>query len=211
MQSMDQIWQEYLAGGGEPNATDFGVWLIRSAPELPAPAVPMAGANTDGQGNPLGYDALDRTVRSAILVGRLERFLHQLSKPAFREAGLSSDEFIVLATLMYMPRPAKTQLLRQCLIEIPTGSELLKRMKQAGLILEKPNPEDGRSACISLSAKGRQCLVRTFQRLGQMEDALSVLTESEKETLLQLLERLDLHHSQRHEIRQVRELMQATG
>jgi hypothetical protein len=41
-----------------------------------------------------------------------------------------------------------------------------------------------------------------------VEDALSPLTMNEKETLLQLLDKLDLHHSRRHEIRQVRELMQ---
>jgi DNA-binding MarR family transcriptional regulator len=80
-------------------------------------------------------------------------------------------------------------------------------MKQSGLILEKRNPDDGRSSFISISAKGRQQLFGAFRSLGEVEDALSALTTNEKDTLLQLLDKLDLHHSRRHEIRQVRELM----
>lgn len=211
MPSIADIWQQYLNQGGKPDATAFGVWLIRQAPALDADAdapVPMTtGFTPDANGYPAGYDAMDRTVRSAILMSRLNRFLHFLNKPALKDAGISPDEFVVLATLLYVPRATKTQLLRQCLIEIPTGSEMLKRMKQSGLILEKANPEDGRSSVISISARGRQQLLKAFQKLGQQEDALGVLSEAEKEVLLQLLNRLDLHHSHRHEIRQVSELM----
>lgn len=209
---METIWQQYLAQGGEPTATAFGVWLIRHNPGLPqtVPGEPaVARFATDEQGYPLGYNAMDNTVRAAILVGRLERFLHLGTKPALKAAGITEDEFVVLATLLYMPKVTKTQLLRQCIIEIPTGSELLKRMKQAGLVLEKQNPDDGRSAMISISAKGRQHLLRAFRELGTLDDALSALSPEEKDALLHLLDRLDLHHSHRHEIRQVKELMQA--
>jgi DNA-binding MarR family transcriptional regulator len=158
-------------------------------------------------GAPTGYEGMDVSVRAAIMVGRLDRFLHFLAKSSMKESGMTGDEFVVLATLLYMPRVSKTQLLKQCLIEIPTGSELLKRMKQSGLILEKRNPDDGRSSFISISAKGRQLLFGAFRSLGEAEDALSILSGNEKDTLLQLLDKLDLHHSRRHQIRQVRELM----
>jgi DNA-binding MarR family transcriptional regulator len=232
MQSVEQLWMDFLGQGGEPSATAFGVWLIREQPALSIPVQPERASGTGvydggvvpGTGNaatpsdapkisfqpngaPSGYEEMDISVRAAIMVGRLDRFLHFLTKSSMKESGMSGDEFVVLATLLYMPRVSKTQLLKQCLIEIPTGSELLKRMKQAGLILEKRNPEDGRSSFISISAKGRQHLFGAFRSLGQVEDALSVLSTAEKVTLLQLLDKLDLHHSRRHEIRQVRELM----
>jgi DNA-binding MarR family transcriptional regulator len=232
MQSLDQLWQDFLGQGGEPSATAFGVWLIREQPALGMPvlaepdtgsaasvgeSVPGAGdAATRAEppkisfqpnGAPAGYEGMDVSVRAAIMVGRLDRFLHFLTKSSMKESGMTEDEFVVLATLLYLPRVSKTQLLKQCLIEIPTGSELLKRMKQSGLILEKRNPDDGRSSFISISAKGRQQLFGAFRSLGEVEDALSVLSKTEKDTLLQLLDKLDLHHSRRHEIRQVRELM----
>jgi DNA-binding MarR family transcriptional regulator len=206
--SIDNIWQQYLATGGEPTATAFGIWLIRNTPAMPAPPEQTGCTAAGRPAYPAAYEQMDNTVRSAILLARLERFLHHLNKPVFREAGISEDEFVVLATLLYMPRAAKTQLLRQCLIEIPTGSELLKRMKRSGLILEKAHPDDKRSVMITISARGRQYLLQAFRLLGGVEDALAVLTASEKETLLQLLDRLDRHHSLRHEIRQVSELMQ---
>ncbi|MCU0333588.1 MAG: MarR family winged helix-turn-helix transcriptional regulator [Chitinophagaceae bacterium] len=206
---METIWQQYLAAGGQPDATAFGVWLIQQSPAVVAPA-PMKASRAAAQagGQPGSYEGIEKHIRAAILVGRLERFLHQLTKPSMKSAGMSEDEFVVLVTLLYLPRATKTQLLRQCLIEIPTGSELLKRMKNAGLISETQNPDDGRSAFIQITAHGRQHLLCAFEGLMQVEDALAVLTEHEKDDLLQLLERLDLHHSRRHEIKQVRELMQ---
>lgn len=209
MLQMETIWQQYLAAGGQPDATAFGVWLIQHRPQVVSPAPLLAGSPAlDAKGYPGTYEAIEKHIRAAILVGRLERFLHQLTKPSMKSAGMSEDEFVVLVTLLYLPRATKTQLLRQCLIEIPTGSELLKRMKNAGLISEMQNPDDGRSAFIQITSHGRQHLLSAFEGLMQVEDALAVLTEQEKDTLLRLLERLDLHHSRRHEIKQVRELMQ---
>lgn len=232
MHSIDHLWRQYLDTGGDPSPTGFGVWLIREQPSLMSsvdtwqgvrlqtgnPVASVSG-NDDASprisflpdGSPTGYAGMDISVRAAIMVGRLDRFLHFLTKPSMKESGMSEDEFVVLATLLYMPRVSKTQLLKQCLIEIPTGSELLKRMKKAGMILEKKNPEDGRSSFISISARGRQHLFRTFRSLAGVEDALSALTDPEKHALLDLLDKLDLHHSRRHEIRQVRELMQGNS
>lgn len=232
MQSVEKLWQDFVGQGGEPSATAFGVWLIREQPAVCMPDQPErtsgTGASVGGavsgtgdlstpsestkisfqpNGAPTGYEGMDISVRAAIMVGRLDRFLHFLTKSSMKESGMSEDEFVVLATLLYMPRVSKTQLLKQCLIEIPTGSELLKRMKQSGLILEKRNPEDGRSSFISISARGRQQLFGAFRALGAVEDALSALTVQEKDALLHLLDKLDLHHSRRHEIRQVKELM----
>lgn len=211
MLQMETIWEQYLAAGGQPDATAFGVWLIQKNPTVVVPPVAQAAAGQpalEAKGYPATYEVLAKHIRAAILVGRLERFLHHLSKPLMKSAGMSEDEFIVLVTLLYLPKATKTQLLRQCLIEIPTGSELLKRMKNAGLIAETQNPDDGRSAFIHITPAGRQHLRSGFEALMQVEDALAVLTDQEKDALLLLLERLDLHHSRRHDIRQVRELMQ---
>jgi DNA-binding MarR family transcriptional regulator len=208
MAGIDLIWQQYLEQGGAPDATSFGVWLIQNTPPLGQEGRPPAFAGVqEANGSMPQFETMDLTTRSAILISRLERFLHHLNKPVMKEAGLSADEFVVLATLLYLPRSTKTQLLRQCLIEIPTGSELLKRMKQAGLILERANPDDGRSTVISISAKGRQQVFKTFGHLEKVEDALSILSAAEKETLHHLLDKLDKHHSQRHDIRQVSHLM----
>ncbi|ULQ57870.1 MarR family winged helix-turn-helix transcriptional regulator [Flavihumibacter rivuli] len=209
---MEHIWQRYLAEGGIPDATAFGVWLIREQPGLGKEnKQASASFETNEQGYPAGYEGMGLSVRSAIMLGRLERFVHQLSKPQMKAAGMSEDEFIVLATLLYLPKATKTQLLKQCLIEIPTGSELLKRMKRDGLVLEKKNPDDARSSYITISAKGRQQLVKAFQHLSEVEDALAALQPSEQQTLFRLLDKLDQYHSRRHQILQVSELMQGKG
>lgn len=197
MASINNLWTEYLLGSNKPTAQDFGVWLIRKGEGI---QLETTAVNSD-------MEPREFTIQSAILVGRLQRFLHFLTKPYLKNAGISEDELVVLASLLFMQDVPKTLLLKQCLIEIPTGSELLKRMKKSGLILEKKHPGDARSSIISISAKGKKLILQTFYTMNSMEDALQVLTLEERTVLVGLLNKLDKYHSHRHEILQMAELM----
>ncbi|KYP14707.1 MarR family winged helix-turn-helix transcriptional regulator [Flavihumibacter sp. CACIAM 22H1] len=197
MASIDALWVEYLQQGNSPTAKEFGVWLIRKGDGV---SVDAGSSGFQGQEREL-------TVQSGILVGRLQRFLHFLTKPYLKAAGLTEDELIVLASLLFMQEVPKTILLKQCLIEIPTGSELLKRMKKAGHILEKKHPDDARSTVISISAKGKKLVLQTMQSMQEMEDALFILSKEERALLVTILAKLDQFHSHRHDILQLSELM----
>ncbi|WP_290792017.1 MarR family winged helix-turn-helix transcriptional regulator [Flavihumibacter sp. UBA7668] len=197
MASISNLWTEYLQGQNNPTAQDFGIWLIRKGEGVQLDTVPFQADLEPGE----------LTIQSAILVGRLQRFLHFLTKPFLKNAGISEDELVVLASLLFIQDVPKTVLLKQCLIEIPTGSELLKRMKKSGLILEKKHPGDARSSIISISAKGKKLILHTFYSMNSMEDALQVLSLEERTILVELLNKLDNYHSHRHEILQMTELM----
>lgn len=197
MASINNLWTEFVQGGNNLTAQDFGIWLIRKG----------EGVQLENAALHSGKQPRELTVQSAILVGRVQRFLHFLTKPYLKNAGISEDELIVLASLLFMQDVPKTVLLKQCLIEIPTGSELLKRMKKSGLILEKKHPGDARSSIISISAKGKKLVLHTFSEMNNMEDALQVLSLEERTVLVEILNKLDNYHSHRHEILQMAELM----
>lgn len=203
MDKITDVYAAYLSQGGEPDPTGFGVWLIRQQPRLIAEAAILSTPDSAG---------VSSHAKVGILVGRLERFAHFLGKAVFKKMGLhNEDEFALLATLLYMGRTTKTSLLKQSLMEITTGSQMLKRLKEEGLILDRPNPDDGRSSFIELSAKGRRFILECFQEMEQLEEITSGLDKAEVDMLIKLLEKLDHIHSTRTGLRTIKSMMERSS
>ncbi|TAD92509.1 MAG: MarR family transcriptional regulator [Bacteroidetes bacterium] len=202
--NINSQWQQYLASGGlAHDVTAFGVWLIQHAPA--APTGQQGGA-------PVQIGTTGNVGMAGILVGRLQRFFHLATKPLLKSGGLqNADDFPVLATLFFGGKLAKGHLLKQALVEPATGSEMLKRMKANGWLEETPHPEDGRSSLMALSHAGRQLAMQCFAALAGVAPLLEALSPAEQQTLLQLLDKLDAHHSHRHGIVQVGTWMQQGG
>lgn len=203
MPSLQSLWRSYCRQGGTLDSTSFAVWLIRHQPTIEE-AIKENNFPSADASFPVRNDSM-----AAIFIGRLERFAHLKSKHKFREFGISTpDEFGLLATLFFMGRTTKTRLLRQCLMELTTGSQMLKRLKGAGWLLEKANPGDGRSSFIELSAQGMRQLGACFHSLESLDPLLEGLSLAEQEQLLSLLDKLDQVHSQRHQVSGAREMME---
>jgi MarR family transcriptional regulator, lower aerobic nicotinate degradation pathway regulator len=203
MGKITDVYSAYLSQGGAPDATGFGVWLIRQQPSLEAGDGAVESPNATG---------VSTNAMIGILIGRMESFAHFLAKPIFKKMGLNSeDEFALLATLLYMGRVTKTSLLKQSLMEITTGSQMLKRLKEEGLILDKPNPDDGRSSFIELSARGRKFIIECFQEMEQLDLITKGLDKAEMEVLVKLLEKLDHIHSARTGLRTIKSTMERSS
>jgi DNA-binding MarR family transcriptional regulator len=199
MDKITDVYSAYLSQGGAPDATGFGIWLIRQQPSLTTEDLNVASTAAIG---------VSEHSMVGILVGRMERFAHFLAKPIFKKMGLhSEDEFALLAALLYMGRATKTSLLKQSLMEITTGSQMLKRLKEEGLILDKPNPDDGRSSFIELSARGRRFILECFQEMEQLDVITKGLDKTEVQILVKLLEKLDQIHSARTGLRTIKSMM----
>jgi len=192
-QTIDALWKQYLDEGGTGDATDFGVWLIRKQPPIAHAA--ESAVLSDSSGWP------KTELLAGILIGRLESFQRVSAKQALKRLGMRNpDEFALLATLFFMGSHSKSQVLRQCLMELTTGSQMLRRLKDEGLILEKVNPNDARSSLIALSAKGRKTVLRCFEALQGVPDLMGDLTLAEQQQLVCLLGKLDFFHSKVHQL-----------
>ncbi len=215
MQSLFRCWKRYLEEGGEATATDAGIFLIKNAEHLNAmrseiTSKPRVPQYTDDQLS-FASGAFSFENLAGILLGRIQRFIHLENKPKLKEAGLdNADDFNLLATLYFKKDITKGQLMRQSLIEPATGTEILKRMKRAGWVDEKPNPLDGRSLLVTLTQEGRMLTENCFLHLKKINSMLTALDFQDLMSLITILEKLDNFHSERHELKTIGEWMRSS-
>src|ERR1700757_2457613 len=131
-------------------------------------------------------------------VGRLldaaARVTRDHMNPLLAEAGLQIGEFDVLATLRRSGEPymlSPTQLYEAAMISSGGMTNRLDRLERAGLVERRPDPNDRRGKLIALTDAGRRVVDETIGRhVANEERLLSVLTETEQETLDALLKKL---------------------
>lgn len=203
MKSIEHLWKRFENQHPKGTLTDFGVWLIKNdTPEKEAVKQPINQDNSNVKKKVSGR--MTSTDMVGIFISRLYRFLRMASKDLLAKHDIASiDEFALLATLLVHPGMTKTELLKQNLMEITTGSEMLKRFVARKWLIEQRDKNDKRITRLSLSAKGQQIIFGCMQTLDQIEDILLPLNTKEQETLYQLLNRLDAFHSEKHQVKQV--------
>ncbi|MEH6700998.1 MarR family winged helix-turn-helix transcriptional regulator [Parasphingorhabdus sp.] len=120
--------------------------------------------------------------------------INQLTSAAFAAVlpkGMTIAQFTVLnhfARLGHEQR-SPAQLASAFQITRPTMTSTLARLDKAGLVTIKPDPGDGRSKLVSVTAAGEKMRDLCLQRLaGPMADAVSVLSSETLEALLPLLQ-----------------------
>lgn len=203
MKSIEYLWKRFENQHPKATLTDFGVWLIKNdTPEKESVKPSISQDNNNVKKKVSGR--MTSTDMVGIFISRLYRFLRMASKDLLAKHDIASiDEFALLATLLVHPGMTKTELLKQNLMEITTGSEMLKRFVARKWLIEQRDKNDKRITRLSLSAKGQQIIFACMQTLDQIEDILLPLNTKEQETLYQLLNRLDAFHSEKHQVKQV--------
>jgi MarR family transcriptional regulator, lower aerobic nicotinate degradation pathway regulator len=132
----------------------------------------------------------------------LFRFFKGYTKTALRNSSFStSDDFVFLATLNRQPSMRKTDLIKNNMMEMPSGIEVIKRLLKHKLVAESPDPEDKRSIRLSLTDKGRKELYVVFGEMNKVGNVLvGKLSANEIKQLHRLLEKLFTHHQLMKEI-----------
>jgi DNA-binding MarR family transcriptional regulator len=203
MKSIEQLWKSFENQHPKGSLTDFGVWLIKNDPGEKI----ITQKNTEQENTGVKKKVsgkMTSTDMVGIFISRLYRFLRMASKDLLAKHDIASiDEFALLATLLVHPGMTKTELLKQNLMEITTGSEMLKRFVAKKWLLEQRDKNDKRITRLSLSAKGQQTIFACMQTLDDIEDILFPLSTKEQEALYALLDRLDAYHSEKHQVKQV--------
>lgn len=203
MKPIEQLWKSFENQHPKGSLTDFGVWLIKND----TPEKESAKQNADQENSTIKKKVsgkMTSTDMVGIFISRLYRFLRMASKDLLAKHDIASiDEFALLSTLLVHPGMTKTELLKQNLMEITTGSEMLKRFVARKWLLEQRDKNDKRITRLSLSAKGQQIIFACMHTLDDIEDILYPLNSKEQEILYNLLNRLDAYHSEKHQVKQV--------
>lgn len=202
-------WENYLSTHPEGDIPGFARWVLsqqHTGPSTPKPeqATRSAGPSPSVQQSTAAPSSLippsaelDDNAQGALLITRLHGLLRLYSKPIIKELGFTKDlEFGVLVHVAIMNRPNKKELCRQLLIENSTGVEVTRRLAKRGLITEQPDPNDRRSARLSVTEKGKQIIYRGYEKLAPFHTSfLDALTAEEKRQLVTLLSRINQYHS----------------
>jgi MarR family transcriptional regulator for hemolysin len=108
-----------------------------------------------------------------------------------RLAGGSAGPMPVFFALAEGEALSQSALARRAVVELPTMANTLNRMERDGLIARTPDPEDGRSALVSLTKLGLQ---RAHEALASAKEvnalALAGFKSAEREQVLSMLRRV---------------------
>jgi DNA-binding MarR family transcriptional regulator len=129
-------------------------------------------------------------------IGELYKHAKSYIKKAFEGSIFSSPEdFAYLAVLSHMGSLRKTELIQENVGEISAGMEVIKRLQRHGLVRDFPDPEDGRSRRVEITAKGKTHFQEILKPMYVAGDIIAGdLSLEERQQLLLSLKKLSKLH-----------------
>jgi DNA-binding MarR family transcriptional regulator len=130
----------------------------------------------------------------ALLIAVAQRLLARIVDTRFRDIGISVSQLPVLVALKDGASLSQKELTRRAGVEQPSMAQLLARMERDGIIRRKPDPADGRSSLISLTARTMKLIDPARAIMAQANrDALAGFNDDEVRQLVALLQRVIAH------------------
>lgn len=113
----------------------------------------------------------------------------------FNQFGLTDVQFNVLMLLQHQDESGEgltqAQLSEMLLVNKANVTSLIDRMEKADLVARKSDPNDRRINMIRLTKKGKELVEKIDPLYGkEMQRVMSVISSSEQEQLISLLERI---------------------
>lgn len=140
-------------------------------------------------------------VEFSTLLTSLYRFAKHYMKKAFSSTSIKTiDEFGFLATLLKEKSLLKNELINKHLLEISSGSEILKRLIKNELIHEFPDENDKRAKRVSLTEKGVKEIMASFDDMHKVSEIIiGNLKEKELKEALAVFNKLTFFHQHIHD------------
>jgi len=131
------------------------------------------------------------------IIGRLSKLNMAYANLALEGSGLHQiEEFGILQTIRKEKNPKKTEVIYANLFELSSGTDMLNRLIQRGLIKEYADKEDKRSKRIELTPKGEKvaatCLVKIEKNASML---MNDLNNDDKALCIQLLKNIEIKFS----------------
>ena len=127
-------------------------------------------------------------------MGRLAKHLERAIQETFSKFGLTVGDFDVLAALRRSGAPyqlSPTELFNTLMVSSGTMTHRIDRLEQAELVRRIPDLNDRRGTLIELTENGFNVIEKAVKaHVANEHRILNVLTESERESLAELLRKL---------------------
>lgn len=140
-------------------------------------------------------------VEFSTLLTSLYRFAKHYVKKAFINTSIKTiDEFGFLVTLLKEKSLLKNELIYKHLLEISSGSEIIKRLIRNGLVYEYPDAHDKRAKRVSLTEEGQLEVMKAFEDMHKASEVIiGNLKEDELNEALTVFNKLNFFHLHIHE------------
>jgi len=174
----------------KPNSgiEDFRIWLNDKKYADESPAKLFKNEN-----HQVSYTE-NEICKQVILLGRYSRLLIRKGLGEFPD--LANEEFTYLYRLKDEPFLTKIQLIEKNGHEKQTGTQIIKRLLEAGFLEEKNDLDDKRSKRLNLTKKGKEVFHSSVSKVNLTSKVLSgQLNDDEKDELLRILKKLNQFHS----------------
>jgi len=175
------LFAEFNKETGSDDVSEFSVWLNRRLNAHPT------GADKTGDDNRM----------LVWLTHRLSKIFRWYAKETLLANGLNSmDEYFFLISITKLGSPSKTEVYADTITEINTGTQMMKRLIDAGLIEEYADSQDKRVHRVKLTTKGKRIKESFFQQsVSDLKLKSGNLSQSEKKELIRLLAYLEKFHT----------------
>lgn len=192
-----QAWENFLGEQPTGSLEDFGKWLIQQSKEKSTITYPLEDSQTttyiEQQQATFGYSAANS--RAPHLIWKLNKILRQYSKPIFEQVDLNNhDEFALLTQIHLKKECSKKEAIVANLIDSSTGIDMIKRLLQRGLLLDRKDPKDGRARLVRLSEKGEKLLYQVYTAFADIPELLVGMTQEEEQEFIATLQYLEQWH-----------------
>lgn len=124
-------------------------------------------------------------------INRVSRSLVRAQDDALRPLGFSIGQLSVLRTLKDGEPVSLIELARNAGVEPPSMTQVVARMERDGIVRRVPNPNDGRSALVSLTDSAAKRLPAARKALMEVEkNAIASLSPKDRDLLTDLLKKV---------------------
>lgn len=176
---LDHLERYEQAHKGRSSVPDFAHWILRE--QVQEPSAPVSPFEVH---------------RISQLVVYLQRYAKGYTRKALEETSLSSDDELIYLIILFHNGPmSKTALIHENRHEKPTGMDIIRRLINAGFVVQSENPEDGRSKLLQITESGRLLVQKLEPRMHFVAELVTGnLDQNELNTLFFLLEKLETYH-----------------
>ena len=190
-------WELFSSENPQKDIYAFASWLLASRQEeaqkknKEVSGDERVNASKDDRGN---------ATMVAILITRLQKYLGLYIKPVIGQLGFNREhEYNFLYQVSRMNKPTKNNLSKENMVEFSTGRDVIRRLIDRKLVMEKLDPADKRAMLLTLTSLGKKTLEKSYEQIsGSFTDFLGDLSLKEQSQLIALLTKMSNYQAKKN-------------
>lgn len=178
------LYHQFFSETGSDDLKKFSSWVSKNASLNPTDEQTMSEKDLNGF-------LLD-------MFFRISKFQRLYSKHFFQDFNVkTAEEFLFLKTIAKLENPAKSDIYVDNVVELTTGTKIMKRLVELDLVKEMEDKLDKRIKRLKLTAKGKKELDEIMKRFHKIDDEkLGYISKDQKETMMELLNSINDYHTE---------------